>query len=67
MADYQSRRDRAVDSMYDLTTDLATLEPPSPQMHELLLSSGQSQAGMNLFARVNAGVTAPHELLAAVT
>jgi hypothetical protein len=64
MARYQTERDDAVSAMFDLTTELATLEPPSPPMQQLLLSLSASQAGMDLFARVNAGVTSPQELFA---
>ena len=62
MAGYHTARDLAVAGIYELTTELATLEPPSPQMQKLLLSLHESRAGMDLFARVNAGVTPPHEL-----
>ncbi|HEU5484439.1 MAG TPA: oxidoreductase, partial [Microlunatus sp.] len=64
LACYQSARDRLALGMYELTTELATLEPPSPQMQQLLVSLSRSQAGMDLFARVNAGVAPPHELFA---
>lgn len=66
LAQYQASRDAAVVGIYDLTTELATLEPPSPPMAELLLSLRASQAGMDLFARVNAGVTPPGRLLESV-
>jgi flavin-dependent dehydrogenase len=65
MADYQATRDVTVAEMYALTTELATLEPPSAEMQQLLFSLRDSQAGMDLFARVNAGVTQPRELFAA--
>ncbi len=63
MANYQSTRDAAVAGMYALTTDLATLQPPPPEMEQLLLSLHGSQAGMDLFARVNAGTSPPDALL----
>ena len=65
MAGYQATRDRAVAEMFALTTDLATLEPPSAEMQRLLMSLSKSQAGMDLFARVNGGVTPPHDLFRA--
>jgi hypothetical protein len=67
MADYQATRDATVAEMYALTTELATLEPPSAEMQQLLFSLRDSQAGMDLFARVNAGVTQPRELFAPST
>ena len=32
MADYQARRDTQVLPMYEFTTELATLEPPPPEL-----------------------------------
>ena len=65
MAEYQATRDATVAGMYAMTIDLAALEPPSPEMQQLLASLKDSQAGMDLFARVNAGVTPPQQLFAA--
>jgi flavin-dependent dehydrogenase len=65
MADYQAVRDATVAGMYALTIDLASLEPPSAEMQRLLASLSDTQSGMDLFARVNAGVTPPQELFAA--
>lgn len=62
MANYQSTRDAAVAGMYALTTELATLQPPQPEMEQLLLSLHGSQTRMDLFARVNAGTSPPGEL-----
>ncbi len=36
LADYQQRRDEAATAMYELTCQRATLEPPAPQMSQLL-------------------------------
>jgi flavin-dependent dehydrogenase len=36
MSDYQRARDSKVGPMYDFTTQLATLEPPPPEMQQLL-------------------------------
>lgn len=62
MRDYQVNRDSAVTGMYELTTQLATLEPPPAPMQAMLASLGASQDGMDLFARVNAGTTPTTEL-----
>ena len=64
MADYQTVRDAAVNGMYELTCELAMLEPPPPEMERLFGSLVGDQAGMDLFARVCAGVTPPEELFA---
>jgi flavin-dependent dehydrogenase len=62
MGEYQSTRDRQVLPMYELTTQLATLEPPPPELQQLLSAVHGNQQAMDEFARVNAGVTSPAEL-----
>jgi 2-polyprenyl-6-methoxyphenol hydroxylase-like FAD-dependent oxidoreductase len=59
MADYQERRDAQVLAMYEFTTELATLEPPPPELQQLLGAMPGNQEAMDGFARVNAGVTSP--------
>jgi 2-polyprenyl-6-methoxyphenol hydroxylase-like FAD-dependent oxidoreductase len=59
MGDYQATRDEHVLSMYGFTTQLATLEPPPPELAALLASMAGNQLAMDSFAQVNAGVTAP--------
>jgi 2-polyprenyl-6-methoxyphenol hydroxylase-like FAD-dependent oxidoreductase len=61
MCDYQTTRDEHVLPMYEFTSQLATLEPPSAEMQELLAAIAGNQAAMDGFARVNAGVTSPAE------
>ncbi|MGH9026915.1 MAG: NAD(P)/FAD-dependent oxidoreductase [Acidimicrobiia bacterium] len=61
MRDYQTTRDEHVLPMYEFTSELATLEPPSPEMQELLAAMAGNQQAMDGFARVNAGVTSPAE------
>jgi 2-polyprenyl-6-methoxyphenol hydroxylase-like FAD-dependent oxidoreductase len=61
MADYQTRRDAQVLAMYKFTTELATLEPPPPELQQLLAAMPGNQEAMDGFARVNAGVTSPAE------
>lgn len=65
MADYQAARDRQVLPMYELTCELATLEPPAPELQRLLQSIHGDQQAMDAFARVNAGVLSPTEFFAA--
>ena len=61
MASYQRTRDEHVLPMFEFTTMLATLEPPPPEMQQLLGAVHGNQEAMDAFARVNAGVTSPAE------
>jgi 2-polyprenyl-6-methoxyphenol hydroxylase-like FAD-dependent oxidoreductase len=61
MGKYQSRRDSHVGPMYEFTTQLATLEPPPPDLQRILVAMQDNQGAMDGFARVNAGVTSPAE------
>ncbi len=61
MEDYRSARDRQVLPMYELTTMLATLEPPPPELQRLLAAVHGNRQAMDDFARVNAGVLSPTE------
>lgn len=64
MRDYQVARDVRVRSMYGFTTDLATLDPPPPELAKLLESLQGDQGAMDAFARMNAGVISPEEFFA---
>ena len=61
MAHYQSTRDQQVLPMYEFTTQLATLEPPPPELQQLLGAVHGNQQAMDAFAQVSAGVTSPAE------
>jgi 2-polyprenyl-6-methoxyphenol hydroxylase-like FAD-dependent oxidoreductase len=61
MGGYQSTRDTQVLPMYELTCEFATLEPPPPEMQQLLGAVHGNQEAMDGFARVFAGVTSPAE------
>jgi hypothetical protein len=61
MARYRSTRDQHVLPMYEFTTQLATLEPPLPELLQLLGAVHGNPQAMDGFARVNAGVTSPAE------
>jgi 2-polyprenyl-6-methoxyphenol hydroxylase-like FAD-dependent oxidoreductase len=61
MGTYQSTRDQQVLPMYELTTEFATLEPPPPDLQQLLGAVHGNQEAMDGFARVMAGVTSPAE------
>jgi 2-polyprenyl-6-methoxyphenol hydroxylase-like FAD-dependent oxidoreductase len=58
---YQAARDRHVAPMYEFTCQLATLEPPPPEMQQLLGAVVQSRESMDGFVRMTAGVTSPAE------
>jgi flavin-dependent dehydrogenase len=61
MAAYQTTRDAHVLPMFEFTCQLATLDPPPPEMQQLLAAVQGNQEAMDGFARVNAGVTSPAE------
>jgi hypothetical protein len=64
MADYQGDRDRHVLPMYELTCQLATLEPPPPEMQQLFATIQGNQPAMDAFVRMNAGTISPAEFFA---
>lgn len=66
MADYQRDRDRHVEGMYEFTCQLATLEPPPPQMQQLIGAIYGNQKAMDGFAQMNAGTISPAEFSAVV-
>jgi flavin-dependent dehydrogenase len=59
MSDYQHARDEQVRPIYDFTTQLATLEPPPPEMQQLLGAVHGSQEAMDQFVSVVAGTLSP--------
>jgi 2-polyprenyl-6-methoxyphenol hydroxylase-like FAD-dependent oxidoreductase len=61
MGHYQATRDQQVLPMYELTAQLATLQPPPPELQQLLGAVHGNQEAMDGFARVIAGVTSPAE------
>ena len=62
---YQRARDARVKPMYDYTCQLATLEPPPPEMQALLEGIHGDQGAMDDFARMNAGTISPAQFFAA--
>jgi 2-polyprenyl-6-methoxyphenol hydroxylase-like FAD-dependent oxidoreductase len=64
MAGYQASRDTQVLPMYGLTCQLATLQPPPPDLQQLLGVIHGHQEAMDQFAQVMAGVTSPAEFFA---
>ncbi|MFB7352949.1 NAD(P)/FAD-dependent oxidoreductase [Streptomyces gardneri] len=61
MRDAQEARDAQVTSMYEFTAEFATMEPPPPEMRQLLLAVSQSPTASDEFVRVTAGMTPPEE------
>jgi 2-polyprenyl-6-methoxyphenol hydroxylase-like FAD-dependent oxidoreductase len=61
LSEYQTKRDAEVFAMFEFTTQLATLEPPPPELQQLLGAVHGNQDAMDGFARVTAGVTSPAE------
>jgi 2-polyprenyl-6-methoxyphenol hydroxylase-like FAD-dependent oxidoreductase len=61
LADYQHHRDIHALPIYELTTQLATLEPPPPEMQQLFAAVAGNQAAMDAFVSVMAGTLSPTE------
>ncbi len=59
MSAYQAGRDAQVLPMYEFTCELATLEPPPPELVQLLTAINGNQDAMDEFVRLNAGVVSP--------
>lgn len=55
MGRYQASRDAAAMPMYELTFGFATMEPPPPEMQELLGAVHGNQAAMDDFVSMQAG------------
>jgi 2-polyprenyl-6-methoxyphenol hydroxylase-like FAD-dependent oxidoreductase len=64
MDEYQRNRDNRVQAMYEFTCQLATLEPPPPEMQQLFAAIHGHQAAMDAFVRMNAGTISPAEFFA---
>jgi flavin-dependent dehydrogenase len=61
MGDYQSARDRRAMPFYEFTCQIATLEPPPPEMQRVFKAVHGNPEAMDGFARVSAAVTSPAE------
>jgi 2-polyprenyl-6-methoxyphenol hydroxylase-like FAD-dependent oxidoreductase len=59
MADYHSERDRRSLPFYELTAQLATLEPLPQEIEQVLAAVQGNQEAMDEFARVGGAVTSP--------
>jgi 2-polyprenyl-6-methoxyphenol hydroxylase-like FAD-dependent oxidoreductase len=61
MAAYHHTRDRHALPMYEFTTQMATLEPPPPEMQQLFAAMQGNQDAMDDFVSVIAGTLSPTE------
>lgn len=64
MAMYHKERDERALPIYEFTTQLATLEPPPPELAELMTAVATSQPAMDAFVSVTAGTLSPVEFFA---
>jgi hypothetical protein len=64
MAGYQTARDRAAAPMYAYTLQLARLEPPPPELQQLVGAVQGDRKGMDDFARTYAGTISPDDFFA---
>lgn len=64
LADWHRARDERVRPMYELTFELATVEPPPPELEALLAASAGNQRAMDAFARMFTGVVPVPEFFA---
>ncbi|HEY2764870.1 MAG TPA: NAD(P)/FAD-dependent oxidoreductase [Pseudonocardiaceae bacterium] len=65
MASYQATRDQHVLPMYELTAQIAMLEPPPPDFQQLLAAAHGNPEATDAFMRVQAGVLSPAEFFSA--
>ncbi len=61
LAGYQRRRDERALPFYELTCDFAKLEPPPPELQELIAAMQGNQAAMDDFVSVMAATLPPPE------
>ena len=64
MEEYRSARDAQALPMYEMTAQIAALQPPDPQLVQLVEAMQGNQEAMDAFARANSGATSPAEFFA---
>ena len=64
MGRYQSARDQVAAPMYAYTCELAAMQPPPPEMQQLIAALQGNRQGMDDFARMYAGTISPADFLA---
>jgi 2-polyprenyl-6-methoxyphenol hydroxylase-like FAD-dependent oxidoreductase len=63
LGEYHRARDEHALPIYDVTTHLATFEPPPPEMQQMLAAVHGNQEGMDAFLSVIAGTSSPAEFV----
>ena len=66
MGKYQRDRDEHALPMYEFTCQLATMQPPPPEMQQMIGAIHGNQKAMDAFAQMNAGTISPTQFGAAV-
>jgi hypothetical protein len=61
MGAHHAARDAQVMPIYEFTSQLAMLEPPPPEMQQLLGQIHGNQAAMDAFVSINAATMSPAE------
>jgi len=64
LAGYQAARDARAMPVYQMTLQIASLQPPDEQMIQLVSAMAGHQESMDEFARLNSGVTSPPDFFA---
>ena len=64
MTDYQQTRDREAGPVYEFTDDFAQLQPPPPDMVQLLMAIRGNQRAMDAFVSVQASTLSAPEFFA---
>ena len=63
MRQYQKSRDEHALPMYEFTCQLASLQPPPPEVQQLFAALPGNVKAMNRFAQMNAGTISPAEFM----
>jgi 2-polyprenyl-6-methoxyphenol hydroxylase-like FAD-dependent oxidoreductase len=63
MRQYQKSRDEHALPMYEFTCQLASLQPPPPEVQQLFAALPGNVKAMNRFAQMNAGTLSPAEFM----
>jgi 2-polyprenyl-6-methoxyphenol hydroxylase-like FAD-dependent oxidoreductase len=61
MSEHHAHRDVQVMPIYEFTSELATLEPPPPELQHLLGQIHRNQQAMDAFVSINAATVSPAE------
>lgn len=64
MSEHQRSRDQHVMPMYEFTCQLATMEPPPPELQQVFAAVHGNQQAMDGFVQMNAGTISPAQFFA---